>query len=278
MRQLALSLSLCLVLVPGCESRSFSSVGDGGSHNHNGNTNATYGCTEAGDCLVAYWADQCCPCPIPATAAQVEAEPCLVSIYQSYIPPECYVGCPDVDCPPCVNWDGPVTCAADQCVWNEGGCNVDDDCLLVIEVDECCTQAFAMSRNDISSDPCLVFWPPSDRISDTCRAQWETNCDLINCTWSPPDTRNAVCGSSGCSLVSECGNAQDCALALNGRECCACPQAWPATMIGRDPCLVPAGTPVPAECPLHDCLGDCGPCPDQVRADCQQNTCTTSYN
>jgi hypothetical protein len=134
-----------------------------------------------------------------------------------------------------------------------------------------------MSRNDISTDPCLTYWPPPMDISPTCRAQWDVNCDLINCTWSPPETRHAVCAPSGCQLTAECANASDCAMALNGRECCPCPQAWPADMIGRDPCLVPAGAPMPADCPSQECLMDCGPCPPEARADCTGNVCSTQY-
>jgi len=275
MRNTTVLMALVLLLTPGCESRSVWSSGDGGSNNSN--SNVTTGCAEPGDCLAAVWADQCCGCPVPATRSQVEAEACLVSVYQSFIPPECEVYCDDVDCPPCVHWDDPVTCAGDQCVWNEGGCNGDDDCLLVIQVNDCCTQAFPMSLNDIFSDPCLVFWPPTDEISPTCRAQWDADCDLLNCTWSPPDTRNAVCSATGCDLAPECANAQDCTLALSGRECCPCPRAWPATMIGRDPCLVLAGTPIPPDCPTHDCLMDCGPCPPEARADCAASVCTTNY-
>jgi hypothetical protein len=245
--------------------------------NHNANTNGNTACEGEGDCYIARRMDRCCSCPEPASGAELAAEPCLIRIEQSHVPPECWVDCTGIDCAVCPPNPGAVACEAGQCVWDETlQCEENEACRIGVRVDDCCTQAFPASEHLLSTDPCVVYFPPSE-IPQVCRDRWTVDCDLINCTWSGPPSRNVICNDSNCEMVTECTQTSDCALAVNGRQCCACPEAWPEDMLTHDPCLVAAGEPVPSHCPMMTCLaGDCGPCPDVTHV-CEQQLCTTVY-
>jgi hypothetical protein len=288
---IALTAGLALAA---CGGRTAFYPGDGGGVNGNGNgntnananananantnTNTNGACDHDSECHIAWQADRCCSCPEPVSSADLAADPCLIPIAQSAMPTECQVDCPGIDCAECPPNPGAVTCdeGEGQCVWDEDlRCQGDEQCLLGVRVDDCCTQAFGASRALLEAEPCVVPWPPAE-IPGVCRDRWEQNCDFLNCTWSGPPSRNTICDDGSCEPVPECSQPDDCAIAVNGRQCCACPEAWPRQMLGHDECLVRPGEPVPPHCPMMSCLADCGPCPE-VTSTCQSQLCTTVY-
>jgi len=266
-----------LLLFVACGGRTLSLPPWDAGQNANANANANATCVDTGDCTIAYRADECCACPTPVTAAQAEADPCLIPVVQSYIPPECAVDCSGVRCGDCPPNTGQVGCDRGQCVWHDGGaCGSDHDCVVGVRVDDCCTQAEAMTRQERDADPCLLPFPPPWEIPQVCRDRWSVDCAMLNCTWAPPEYRSVVCGSDGCTTVPECTGESDCVLAVDGNQCCACPDGYPSNMIGRDPCVVPVGEPIPSSCPMMQCEMDCAPCPDAVPT-CDRQRCTAVY-
>jgi hypothetical protein len=90
--------------------------------------------------------------------------------------------------------------------------------------------------------------------------------------------QNAPCGIYGCDYATECYQPSDCTMVMDGNTICPCPEAYPAEMIGRDECVVPVGTPIPAHCPANQVLADCGPCVEGGVPTCSaEYRCETVY-
>ncbi|MFH2006242.1 MAG: hypothetical protein ABI333_06625 [bacterium] len=272
--------ALAFLLAAGCGGRTLYGGGDGGTglnnnsnlnYNSNSNYNSNYNtggeCQTAGDCRIARKWDACCSCPKVASAEDLAADPCLIPMEQSSIPPGCMVECPAVECPPCPDAGRTVDCRLGECAWKEGHCTEDTQCVAAIRVDNCCQQAFPATHADIAADPCLMYWPHWwDEIPTQCWDQWPEWCDLVDCAPSPPASRAMVCGSEdSCDYIEECATVNECTLLTDHRQCCSCPEVWPASMVGHDPCIVPIGSTVPMDCRPQTCdqvLCDaCGPAP-----------------
>lgn len=260
-------LALVVAYATGCGGRTLYNGGDGGTNNANGNQNqnqnhngnqnnnnvVTGECQTPDDCVVATKADACCACPEAASAADLAADPCLIPEGDPWRE-ECTVECPAIECPPCPTLGRTADCQQHQCVLKEGQCTEDEQCVTAIRTDNCCEQAFPATVADVEADPCLTYWPMYwYDIPEECMQRWDPVCALIDCAPSPPTSRAVTCGSDGCGFVPECQTPQDCRLMTNYRECCPCPTAWPASMAGHDPCVVPLGTTVPVGCMPEAC-------------------------
>lgn len=249
---------------------------NGNNTNLNLNTNPGEECLQAADCRVARKWDACCSCPEAASAADLAADPCLIPLEQSAVPDGCYVTCPAVECPPCADASRTVDCVGGQCAFKEGRCIEDTECVAAIRTDMCCEQAFAATHADIAADPCLLAWPLLwQDIPQQCIDAQPEWCDLVDCAPSPPPSRALYCASDGCAFGTECSVPSDCTLMIDHRGCCNCPEMWPASMVGHDPCILPVGeTPGPG-CFPEACLGvQCEQCPPAPLPECSpEGTC-----
>lgn len=276
--RLALVLGLCflpLALGLGCGGRTLYGNQDAGSNNANTNTNTnsngntnqnnnnvTGECTETSDCVVAYKVDECCSCPRSASPDDLAADPCLIPEGEEY-PDGCYPEeCPPSLCPPCANLGRTPDCQGGLCLFKEGQCTLDTQCVLAIRTDNCCEQAFSATRADIQADPCLTYW--SGYWYDTpeeCMERWDPECAYIDCAPSPPPSRATICDGASCVFAPECDTEEDCTRLLNWRECCPCPTAWPKVMVGHDPCVTLPGAAPPSGC-IPDYCDEvlCEPC------------------
>lgn len=140
----------------------------------------------------------------------------------------------------------------------EAGTSANDECLIASRYDQCCPAPEAVTRAEYDADPCLMLWPVVGA------PEWRAGCPEITCngtcTPSAPVSRTVARGVGGrCEFVSECAGDEDCAVATDATECCACPEAVPKSLLGSAACLLPAGTPAPASC---NACGDvnCEPC------------------
>lgn len=273
-------VALLVVAHGGCGGRTLAggNTNANGNNNTNLNTNTNPGdeCVGAADCRVARKWDMCCSCPEAASAADLAADPCLIPLEQSAVPGECVVPCPAVECPPCPDAGRTVDCLAGECAFKEGRCTEDTECVAAIRVDMCCEQAFAATHADIAADPCLMVWPLYwQDIPQQCLDAQPEWCDLVDCAPSPPPSRALYCASDGCAFGSECSAPPDCTLLVDHRACCSCPEVWPASMAGHDPCVLPVGQAPPPGCYPEACLGVmCEQCPADPLIDCSsENTC-----
>lgn len=285
---------LCL-LSPGCGGRSLTGIeGDGGTGsnnnsntNNNGNTNhnnnnnnASGECLSADDCLVAMKWDECCSCPEPASASDLAADDCLIPLEQSHVPEHCIVACPAVLCPPCPDSGKSLACLQGRCDWNEGHCSRDTECIAAVRVDNCCQPAFPATHDDVAADPCLVYWPPwSQQIPQPCLDQWDPVCAVIDCAPNPPASRAMECSDNVCDFIPECDGADDCTLLVDFRQCCPCPEAWPASMADHDPCLVRPGNQPPSSCIPPECFEVmCEQCPPDPTVECTAEQVCVGYH
>ncbi len=281
-RSLGAALCALIALVAGaaCDGRTIYALPDGSANsNYNGNWNSnsnTGECGQASDCVMALHSDACCACPVAASRADLAADPCLVPLGET-APGECAVECAAMLCPWCVSDHYTADCQAGECVTREGRCTEDTECVAAIRVDNCCQAAFPATRADIAADPCLMQWSGWSYwggIPQECMDRWDPICDMIDCDSEPPWSRAAACSPDGCVFVPECTQPGDCTLMIDHRDCCACPTAWPASMQGHDPCLVPmGGSPGPGRI-QPDCDNvRCEPCGVPAGALCEQQTC-----
>lgn len=277
----------------GCGGRTFTGAQDGAlANNHNTNQNANTNqnhnqnnnnipgeCQTADDCLPALKWDQCCACPVSASQDDLEADPCLIPLLQSHIPDECIVDCPAVECPPCASHSWTAACTNGTCTWQQGRCTQNTDCVIALPVHDCCLAAYPATHDDIDEDPCLLYWSQwSYEVPETCQEQWRPECASFDCAPSGPPTRGVQCGTDGCQYVEECNTVEDCALLLDTRQCCPCPQAWPAFMATHDPCLIHPGEQTPVGCPPAYCdTVLCEPCPSDMIMECQGTRCISVW-
>jgi hypothetical protein len=277
---LHLVLLLAVPLAIGCGGRTLYGNQDAGANNSNNqnqnqnqnqnsntntnqnNNNVTGECSRASDCVVAYKADDCCSCPLSASLEDLAADPCLVPEGAEW-PDGCFPHeCPPSLCPYCSDLGRTPDCQGGQCVFKEGHCTLDDQCVLAIRTDNCCEHAFAATVSDIEADLCLSYWSGYwNDVPQECLDRWDPECDYIDCMPAPPPSRATECNGSSCFFVSECASDDDCTRLLNWRECCPCPEAWPLSMVGRDPCLtLPTASPPEGCQPLHCDAVLCEPC------------------
>lgn len=296
LRTMLLFAAALLLVFPalGCGGRTLTGVpGDGGTHSNNNNVNNNLNnnvnnnnnnnageCQSADDCSIATKWDQCCACPEPASAQDLARDPCLIPIEQSYIPPQCIVDCPAVECPPCPDWGKSLACLWGECEWAEGHCTRDTECIAAIRVDNCCQPAIPATHDDVDSDPCLVYWPIGwEGIPQECFDLWDPQCALIDCAPWPPASRAMECEQNMCGYVPECERQDDCTLLVDHRQCCPCPEAWPSSMSDHDPCLLPKGAYPPGDCIPDACDGVmCEQCPPDPVVNCShEETCVGNY-
>jgi hypothetical protein len=246
--------------------------------NTNQNTNTGGECDSAQECLVARKWDECCSCPVVASQADLDADECLLPLEQSHVPEQCIVDCPAVPCPACSSDGWSPTCRQGECEWKEGRCTQNAECVVALPVDDCCLAAFPATSADIEADPCLVYWGPwAWDVPEQCLEQWDPQCDYIDCAPMGPASRAVECAEVGCSYVDECESEDDCALLVNGRQCCPCPEAWPVSMVDHDPCLVFPGEQIPPDCRPPSCEGvACEQCPSDQIAACE-GSCVTLW-
>ncbi len=244
---------------------------------NNNNVNPGGECQAPADCVIARKWDACCACPVPASAEDLAADPCLIPVGQSNVPDGCFVDCPAIPCEVCPDEGKSLDCDNGECTWAEGHCTQDTECVPVLRTDNCCEVAFPGTHADVAADPCLTYWPIGwSEIPQQCYDQWPELCDLVDCAPVQPSSRAMYCSSDGCAFADECEQTSDCTLMVDHRQCCFCPEAWPVSMIGHDPCIVPLGE-IPAEgCYLEACLGVmCEECPPNPVPDCALGgTCT----
>lgn len=284
----ALATTLAMALAAACGGRTLYGNLDGGTNNantnqnlnsntntntnlNNNNNNVTGECSQASDCVVAYKADACCACPLSASPADLLADPCLVPEGAMW-PDGCYPGpCPPSLCPPCSDQGRTPDCQAGQCVFKEGQCTLDTECVLAIRTDNCCEQAFAASRADVEADLCLSYWSGYwTDAPEECMERWDPECAYIDCMPAPPPSRATLCEGPSCIFVPECATVEDCTRLLNWRECCPCPQAWPKSMVGHDPCMTLPNAAPPTGCRPDYCDDVlCEPCSQAPQMRCE---------
>ncbi len=248
--------------------------------NSNSNSNNQGECRSADDCSLAIKYDDCCACPRPASQEDMDADPCLLPVGTEDIPEECQVICPAMPCEQCLDEGKTVTCREGRCEWFEGHCGRDEDCVLGIRTDNCCTAAMPVTKNDIHEDQCLTYWPIQYiQIPQSCYDQWDPMCEMVDCAPIEPWSRAVACqddeGGKMCRFVPECDNRYDCAVLVDTRSCCPCPAPWPLSMKSHDPCLVDPGVPPPASCAPTNCPEM--PCPscNDVSVECQDHRCVS---
>ena len=124
-----------------------------------------------------------------------------------------------------------------------------DDCILATRLEGCCRVFVAASVSEIQADPCLDR--PDDITVEIPRdgCGEVDSCENLDCDHSPPPSRLIDKTDGGCVFVSECGSAEDCTLATGWTGgCCACPQAYPPSLLGDQQCLLPTGVRPPRDC------------------------------
>ncbi len=279
-------LAAAWLLAAGCGGRTIWETPDGGSNNNyngNGNGNSNWNhngnggeCAVAGDCTMAVKTDECCSCPVAASQADMAADPCLVPVGEP-TPDGCAVPCPAIPCQECLSSHYTADCQGGQCVTREGECAQDTDCVIGIRVDNCCEQAFPVTLEDIQEDICLVRWSDWgywDQVPQECYDRWDPICDMIDCAPAGPWSRATECSPEGCRLVPECSQESQCTLMTDHSYCCSCPTSWPTSMLGHDPCVVPAGEQPGPGCHLPDCEQVlCEPCYVPFGSACEGSRC-----
>ncbi len=270
-RTMNMSLAVLLIVtLAACGSRTLGGGNDNTNNNDNTNLNPGDECQTGEDCRVARKWDVCCSCTEAVSDADLAADPCLIPLEQSSVPDQCFIGCPEMECPLCPELGRTVDCLSGECGWKEGRCTDDVECVAAIRVDSCCQQAFAATHDDIAADPCLTYWPHYwEEIPAQCWDAWPAWCDDMDCADAPPPSRAMYCASDGCAYGSECSTPNDCTLMVNHRSCCGCPAVWPAAMVGHDPCVLPVGETPPLSCFPEACLGvQCEQCPESPQLGC----------
>lgn len=283
---LGLSLSACVDRgAPGGQNNANNNANTNSNSNTNSNTNSNSNnnqgeCNSADDCVVALKYDECCACPRPASQADMAADPCLLPLGTEEIPDQCQVVCPAMPCEECRDAGRTVTCREGRCEWFEGHCDRDDDCVVGIWTDDCCTAAIPVTKDDIAQDQCLQYWPIQDGIiPQACQDKWDPQCAYVDCAPQPPWSRAVACQETEegkmCELVPECESNDDCAVLIDMKACCPCPEAWPVAMKSHDPCLVASGEQAPSGCQPLDCPEmPCPACMD-ANAVCQDQQCVS---
>lgn len=137
-------------------------------------------------------------------------------------------------------------------------------CMMGGDVDACGFAWVAMSSESIATDPCLVPSPPvTPDGSEACVPTTDsTGCGPIGPS-APFPTRIAELAPDGsCVAVSECQHSTDCVVAINHLACCACPEAFPQSLLAREPCITTVDASPAAAC-IDEvrCAGaDCASC------------------
>ncbi|MCC6747574.1 MAG: hypothetical protein IT371_07955 [Deltaproteobacteria bacterium] len=144
-------------------------------------------------------------------------------------------------------------------------------CVVGVHVDDCCTHAVPVPLSRLSTDQCLLHWPPAN-VPQPCFDKRPPKCALVDCDYVPPPSRLAgpLPGGAGCAFVDECQKPADCVMAIDARHCCACPQAVPAALLKVNPCIVSLETSAfpPPGC-KDACINKgetCGACPPVDRS------------
>ena len=238
--------------LPGNNNQNNGNQNQNANQNHNANVGDE--CSAPQDCVVAWKQDDCCPCPVAASPEELAADPCLIP-EGGVTPDGCFPeACPAMPCLECPDVGRTATCESGLCIFKEGQCTGDTECITAVRVDNCCEQAFPATYADTLADPCLRPWPLSwSDIPQECQDRWDPECALIDCAPSAPRSRAVACGETGCETVTECAAPVDCALMVNTRQCCPCAEGYPASMAGHDPCIVPEGTTPPEGCRPAGC-------------------------
>jgi hypothetical protein len=128
------------------------------------------------------------------------------------------------------------------------------ECVVVRRV-ACCSQPYAVTREEFESDECLL--PFDQNLTDgdllsRCEATRPPDCEPDNCTRLPPPSRVAVPdGENACNFVDECTTDDDCTFAAQCCSCCACEEPMPKARARAESCIVsgdPSVEPDPRAC------------------------------
>jgi hypothetical protein len=152
----------------------------------------------------------------------------------------------------------------------------DEDCIIAIRTDICCSSPFVISRHEMDEDPCIQKYDSSEPPPAEClAARRPPSCRYLDCEFQPPLTRIVGRGSGGmCQFLSECETDDDCVWALDARECCGCPAYYPRSLLATDRCLAALEPGSSSDCPESLCASiRCAPptCPPQT------GKCTANY-
>jgi hypothetical protein len=137
--------------------------------------------------------------------------------------------------------------------WASDSLPADSDCIVAVRTDTCCSDPFAVFREDMLKDPCIQPYL-STTYSAACTAKQPPGCELVDCAFGLPPTRTAGRGPDGaCQFISECASDGDCTNALDLRGCCGCPAVYPRALVATDPCLQDLAPGSASNCPSTTC-------------------------
>lgn len=137
-----------------------------------------------------------------------------------------------------------------------------NDCVVAIRTDNCCTSAQPVRRSQLQADPCLVEVAPSLHrmqwvASPSCRAKWTENCELIDCISPPPASRIVKPDANGvCRFVDECQSDSDCFVGSYNGVCCPCAEGFPLAL-KQHQCVSAIGQPTDPSCKQPLCAQAC---------------------
>lgn len=160
----------------------------------------------APQCVIAIRTDNCCVAPVPATMAQVQQDPCLVSYPASAasitaackkkMPKMCEVV--DCDSPPPPSRLVQVT-PGGGCGWmNE--CRVDSDCAPARDARQCCGCGAGYPVSLVSREPCLHDMRLNHPAPSHCTPK---GCDGVKCK-PCPGVSKATCLASSVKGINRC--------------------------------------------------------------------------
>ncbi|MEZ4339038.1 MAG: hypothetical protein R3B82_20665 [Sandaracinaceae bacterium] len=170
-------------------------------------------CAVDADCVIARVATGCCSCEFGYPVAQVEADPCLVTRYETP-PPGCLPDpdfCAMVDCAACeaavrAYCDAGTCRSSGECALGEvqiglecvPACTSHADCTLAADYGQCCGTCQAVPRGYLDLNECFA-----ERQSDSACAPPAGACDDLGCP-SPPSDCTAFSGSALCMDDGTC--------------------------------------------------------------------------
>ena len=131
----------------------------------------------------------------------------------------------------------------------------DEDCIIAIRTDVCCSGPFVISRHEMDEDPCIRPYYESRPPAAECLARLSPpSCRYLDCELQPPLTRIVGRGPGGtCQFLSECETDDDCVWALDTRVCCGCPAYYPRSFLATDRCLAGLDPGSSSNCPESLC-------------------------
>jgi hypothetical protein len=131
----------------------------------------------------------------------------------------------------------------------------DEDCIVAIRTDICCSNPFVISRHEMDEDPCIQdYYSSAPAPAECLAARQPPSCMYVDCEFQPPLTRIVGRGPSGtCQFLSECETDDDCVWAVDARICCGCPAYYPRSFLATDRCLAALEPGSSSDCPESLC-------------------------